>query len=136
MFPVRPALGALAMLFACACFADDTAANRHFAGKVKPLLDSRCVSCHGPDKVKGALRLDSRAATLKGGDNGPAVVPGKPDESLLLHAVMHTKPDLEMPPKEKLTTNDIAVLRRWIEDGAPWPVTATSDVASLQWKSG
>jgi hypothetical protein len=110
----------------------ETPAERHFIDKVKPLLDSRCVSCHGPDKIKGALRLDSRAATLKGGDNGPAVVPSKPNDSLLLHAVMHAKKDLEMPPKEKLTTNDIAVLRRWIEEGAPWPEIATNAQAIAQ----
>jgi len=100
-------------------------ADRHFSEKVWPLLESRCVSCHGPDKVKGSLRLDSREAILKAGDSGEAaVVPGKPAESLLLHAVMHSKKDLEMPPKEKLTTNDIAVLERWIRDGAPWPKAA------------
>jgi hypothetical protein len=129
MFPVRSFLFVLAFAGAFRALADD-AADRHFLDKVKPLLDSRCVSCHGPDKVKGALRLDSRAAVLKGGDNGPGIVPGKPSSSLLLQAVMHAKPDLEMPPKEKLTTNDIAVLRRWIEDGAPWPETATNMAAT------
>ncbi len=103
--------------------ADD--ADRHFSEKVWPLLESRCVSCHGPDKVKGNLRLDSREAILKAGESGDrAVVPGKPADSLLLHAVMHSKKDLEMPPKERLTTNDIAVLERWIRDGAPWPKAA------------
>ena len=88
-------------------------ADRLFSEKVWPLLESRCVSCHGPDKVKGSLRLDSREAVLKAGDSGQAaVVPGKPADSLLLHAVMHSKKELEMPPKEKLTTNDIAVLER------------------------
>jgi mono/diheme cytochrome c family protein len=99
--------------------------EQHFIERVKPLLESRCVSCHGAEKVKAGLRLDSREAMLKGGDNGPAVVPGKPGESLLLQAVMHSKKDLEMPPKEKLTTNDIAVLERWIRDGAPWPNSAS-----------
>ncbi|HYE31116.1 MAG TPA: c-type cytochrome domain-containing protein, partial [Methylomirabilota bacterium] len=98
-------------------------AERHFTDIVKPLLDSRCISCHGPDKVKGALRLDSREAILKGGDNGPSIVPGKPSESLLLKAVMHTAPDLEMPPKEKLTPKDIAAFEKWIQDGAPWVQT-------------
>jgi hypothetical protein len=135
MFPVRSLLCALALAGACCVRADD-ASDRHFHDKVKPLLDSRCISCHGPDKVKGALRLDSRAAALKGGDNGPAVIPGKPSESLLLQAVMHAKPDLEMPPKEKLTTNDIAVLRRWISDGAPWPIAPTNDIASVPLKPG
>jgi mono/diheme cytochrome c family protein len=135
MFPVRSLLCALALAGADGARAED-ASDRHFRDKVKPLLDSRCISCHGPDKVKGALRLDSLAAALKGGDNGPAVIPGKPSESLLLQAVMHAKPDLEMPPKEKLTTNDIAVLRRWIADGAPWPAAPTNETAAAQLKPG
>lgn len=109
---------ALGPLFARA----DAAGDRHFLDRVKPLLDSRCVSCHGADKVKGGLRLDSREGALKAGESGaPAVVPGNPAESLLLQAVLHSRPDLEMPPKDKLTTNDIAILERWIRDGAPWP---------------
>jgi mono/diheme cytochrome c family protein len=131
-----PSVALVAALAATVLSRAETPAERHFTDKVKPLLDSRCISCHGPDKVKGALRLDSRAATLKGGDNGPAVVPGKPNESLLLHAVMHAKKDLEMPPKEKLTTNDIAVLRRWIEEGAPWPEISTNAVATAQTTPG
>ena len=55
---------------------------QHFLTFVKPLLDSRCVSCHGPDKVKASLRLDSREALLRGGDSGPVVIPGKPADSL------------------------------------------------------
>jgi hypothetical protein len=98
-----------------------TESERLFLTKVKPLLDSRCVSCHGAEKVKAGLRLDSREASLKGGESGPAVVPGKPGESLLLTSVMHAKEDLKMPPKEKLTPQDIAVLERWITAGAPWP---------------
>ena len=110
--------------------------DQHFTDKVWPLLESLCVSCHGPDKVKGSLRLDSRDAILKAGESGErAVVPGKPADSLLLHAVMHSKKDLEMPPKEKLTTNDIAVLERWIRDGAPWP-QATALAATTQLAPG
>jgi hypothetical protein len=101
--------------------ANDEGALRHFTERVKPLLETRCVSCHGPDKVKGGLRLDSRAAALKGGESGPALIPGKPAESLIVQAVMHARPDLEMPPKDKLTKADIAVLERWIKEGAPWP---------------
>ena len=111
--------------------ANDDAGNRLFIEKVKPLLDARCVSCHGPDKVKGGLRLDSRAAALKGGENGPALVPGKPDQSLIVQAVLHAKPDLEMPPKDKLTKTDIAVLERWIKNGAPWPEVKVAEAAPL-----
>ena len=102
----------------------DDAADKHFTARVLPLLELRCISCHGPDKVKGGLRMDSREDLLTGGENGPAVVPGKPNDSLLLQVVTHSKKDLEMPPKEKLTTNDIALLEKWIADGAPWPKSA------------
>jgi hypothetical protein len=118
----------LSALFPLALHASDPA--QHFTDRVRPLLESRCISCHGPDKVKAGLRMDSRDALLKGGDSGPAIVPGKPSESLLLQAVLHTKKDLEMPPKEKLTATDIAVLERWISDGAPWPETSTTTTAA------
>ena len=93
----------------------------HFQSKVKPLLESRCISCHGTEKQKGSLRLDSREAAIKGGTAGPALVPGKPADSLIVKAVLHALPDIEMPPKEKLTPADIAVLEKWIKEGAPWP---------------
>lgn len=118
LMKTRALLALLAGMLTAHAGADEDA---HFLNKVRPLLDSRCISCHGTDKVKAGLRLDSRAAALKGGDSGPALVPGKPQESLLLQAVMHAKPDLEMPPKEKLTASDIAVLEQWIRAGAPWP---------------
>ena len=86
-------------------------ADRFFFDKVQPLLASRCATCHGPDKAEGGLRLDSREAALKGGDSGPALVPGKPDESLLLMAVKRTHEVLEMPPKEKLSGEGHR--RRW-----------------------
>jgi hypothetical protein len=119
---VRAASTVSALIFSAVIVrGDDGRAERHFVEKVKPLLELRCISCHGPDKVKGGLRLDSRAAALKGGESGPALVPGKPAESLIVQAVMHARPDLEMPPKDKLTRADIAVFERWIKDGAPWP---------------
>jgi Protein of unknown function (DUF1549)/Protein of unknown function (DUF1553)/Planctomycete cytochrome C len=129
----------LLLASACAGFvaraSDD--AERHFVEKVKPLLDLRCVNCHGPDKVKGGLRLDSREGVLKAGESGlPSVVPGKPAESLLLQAVMHSKKDLEMPPKDRLTSNDVAVLERWIRDGAPWPRAEFIAAAAPQVKPG
>jgi hypothetical protein len=105
----------------------DDPADRHFVDRVKPLLESRCISCHGPDKVKGGLRLDSREAALKGGESGPAINPGHPAESALLQAVLHQKKDKEMPPKEKVSPADIAALERWIRDGAPWPRIIASE---------
>ncbi|MHA3771287.1 DUF1553 domain-containing protein [Verrucomicrobiota bacterium sgz303538] len=94
----------------------------HFQQRVWPLLDRACVKCHGVEKQKGGLRLDSREAALKGGDTGPAVVPGKPQESLLLTLIRHADPERDrMPPKEKLHEAEIADVERWITEGAPWP---------------
>jgi mono/diheme cytochrome c family protein len=93
---------------------------RFFELKVRPLLVENCVKCHGPDKQKSGLRLDSRAAALAGGEQGAAVVPGKPDESLLVTAVRH-EDMLKMPPSKKLSAEQIADLTRWVNMGAPWP---------------
>ncbi len=100
---------------------DDPAAVEFFESKVRPLLVNRCQSCHGGGKAKGGLRLDSRATAMTGGDTGPAIVPGKPDESLIVEAIKYGD-DLQMPPKSKLPAEEIAVLTRWVEQGAPWPV--------------
>ncbi|HEY0981435.1 DUF1553 domain-containing protein [Schlesneria sp.] len=99
----------------------DPGAEQHFQTKVKPLLVGRCVSCHGPDKQLGGLRLDSFEAALKGGDTGPALVPGDPSKSLMLEAVQFVNSDLQMPPKAKLSDREIAIVERWIEQGAIWP---------------
>src|SRR4051794_32379245 len=119
---MKPVSIPLVLLFAAANgMCGDEPGVRHFIDRVKPLLESRCVSCHGPDKVKSGVRLVSGEAALTGGKSGLAPVPGNPSQTLLLQAVMHPKKDLEMPPKKKLTTNDIPVLEPWILDGAPWP---------------
>ena len=71
-----------------------------FETEIEPILQERCVECHGPEQQKGQFRLDRRASLLKGGDLGePAVIPGDPDGSFLLKAIAHTEPDYEMPPK-------------------------------------
>src|SRR5579883_169047 len=93
----------------------------HFNDRVLPLLQARCISCHGPDKQKGRLRLDSREALVKGGETGPALDLQTPESSLLLQAVRHARGDLMMPPKEQLTAEEIGALVRWIREGAPWP---------------
>ncbi|HKD35608.1 MAG TPA: DUF1549 domain-containing protein, partial [Pirellulales bacterium] len=97
-----------------------TPADVHFfETKIRPLLTENCHKCHGPEKQEENLRLDSRAAALSGGDRGPAIVPGKPDESLLIKAVRHLD-DLEMPPKKQLSHAQIADLVLWIKSGAAW----------------
>ena len=100
-----------------------------FEKKVRPVLAEHCYKCHSTQpeaKIKGELRLDNREATLKGGQSGPAVVPGKPDKSLLIKAIKHLDPDTAMPPKEdKLSDEIIANLEEWIKMGAPDPREAT-----------
>lgn len=122
----RPLLLLLAVLLpigpvALAMEASEAEAIRHFVDRVHPVLRQRCFNCHGPEEQKGALRLDSREAVLRGGDLGPSVIPGKPAESRLIQAIHHTTPDLEMPPKEKLSSAEIVAFERWIREGAPWP---------------
>ena len=92
---------------------------RFFESKVRPLLVENCLKCHGPDKQKGGLRVDAISTLLVGGESGPAVVPGKPDESLLIEAVNYES--FEMPPTGKLKDEQIAVLTEWVKLGAPWP---------------
>src|SRR3954447_6623058 len=114
----------------------DEARDRFFTDNVRPLLKLRCVSCHGPEKSEGGLRLDSLAASLKGGDSGPALVPGKPDTSLLVLAVKRTHKVLEMPPKDKLSSQDVATLEKWIRDGAPWPADLAKAESSAAKSAG
>jgi cytochrome c553 len=92
-------------------------ARDHFENAVRPLLLARCIGCHGPEKHKGGLRLDSRAGWATGGDSGTAIVPGKPDESLLIKAVRYRDKDLQMPPRKALTPHEVEVLVRWVRDG-------------------
>jgi hypothetical protein len=93
-----------------------------FEQKIRPLLIERCLGCHSHgEKTKGNLVLDSRAGWQTGGDSGAAIVPGKPDESLLIRAVRYSDPDLKMPPAGKLKDSEIALLERWVEMGAPDP---------------
>ena len=94
-----------------------------FEKDIRPLLANHCQKCHGAHMQKGGLRLDSRAAALAGGDTGPAVVPGKPDQSLLIDAVNYGEL-YQMPPTGKLAEADVSALRRWIEEGAAWPAEA------------
>jgi hypothetical protein len=99
----------------------DGAALEFFEKEVRPVLLTRCQGCHGQEKQKGGLRLDSRTSVLAGGDSGPAVVPGKPGESLLVEAINYGD-QVQMPPKSKLPAAEVAMLTRWVASGAPWPI--------------
>ncbi len=96
-----------------------------FEQRIRPLLADRCYACHSTraEKVKGDLLLDSRDGTLKGGADGPVLVPGDPGQSRLIAAVRWSDPDLKMPPKEKLSAAQIADLEAWVRRGAPDPRT-------------
>src|SRR5258708_12656335 len=116
------ARAAAVALTATAMFAADQNGAALFETKIRPLLAQQCLACHSASSnpVMGGLRLDSRDALLQGGSRGPAIVPGKPEQSLLLRAVRHTEGKLQMPPGGKLKDADIAVLAQWIQQGAPW----------------
>ncbi|HET6879616.1 MAG TPA: DUF1549 domain-containing protein, partial [Pirellulales bacterium] len=114
---------------------NDAAGVDLFEKKIRPVLVAECYQCHSAQaaaakKLKGGLSLDTRDAARKGGESGPAVVPGKPDESLLVKALKHE--DFEMPPKGKLPDAVIADFVKWIELGAPDPRTGPAAAAGRQ----
>lgn len=109
---------------------DSAAGLELFRAQIEPTLAKHCYGCHsaGATPLEGGLRLDHREGARRGGDSGPAVVPGKPADSLLLQALQHE--GLEMPPKQpKLPAATIAHFVRWIELGAPDPRDAPAEVA-------
>jgi mono/diheme cytochrome c family protein len=91
-----------------------------FESRVRPVLNARCIKCHGAQKQESGLRLDSGSTANKGGDRGPAIVPGDPDHSLLIQAARRTG-ELKMPPGETLRPDEVAGLVEWIRQGAHWP---------------
>ncbi len=103
--------------------ATSSAQEIDFQKDIAPILEDRCWHCHGDDEQEAGLRLDQRSGMLQGGDSGlAAVVPGNPQKSYLIEAVRHLDPDVEMPPDdEPLSSEEITLLERWIEQGAIWP---------------
>ncbi len=99
-----------------------------FEQKIRPVLVERCYKCHSAEseKIKGGLLLDTRDGLLKGGETGPALVPGDPEKSLLAQAIRYLDPNLQMPPKDKLKDDEIANVIAWIKMGAPDPRTGKS----------
>ncbi len=99
---------------------DRQAATEFFEKKIRPLLIRRCDECHSTRKAdeSGHFALDNRASLLAGGTRGPALVAGKPDESLLIKAVRYLDPKLQMPPDGKLAEAEIELLSKWVRDGA------------------
>ena len=114
----------LLLLLACAVAAQAEPPSAEqaefFEKKVRPLLVAKCFECHSDQNEESELRVDSLAELLSGGTRGPAIVPGKPAESLLVRAIGHGE-TLQMPPKKKLSAGEIVDLTKWIKDGAAWP---------------
>ena len=94
-----------------------------FETKIRPVLIEHCYECHSAEagKAKGGLRLDSKQGWLVGGDSGPAIIPGKPDESHVLLAINYSGDMSEMPPKSRLSSEVIHDFTQWIQDGAVDP---------------
>jgi len=115
----------------------DDAGVEFFEKKIRPLLVTHCSECHAADakKLGGGLLLDSRDGVRKGGESGAAIVPGKPDESLLIKAVRYNDDSVKMPPKGKLPAAAIADLEEWVKRGAPDPRDkSTPTKASDSWE--
>jgi hypothetical protein len=116
----------VALLLVCArrdaAGATDEAGAEFFESRVRPLLAQHCYGCHSAkaEKVKAGLRMDSREGLIKGGESGPAIVVGRPEQSRLIEAVRYSDPELQMPPRGRLSDEQVADLVRWVELGAPW----------------
>ncbi len=118
-----PLVGLLLLPVLCALLSPTITAadqDQFFTNKVHPILEARCFSCHGEKKQKGGLRLDSLSATLSGGDSGPAAIAGNANKSLLVQAIKRIG-DVQMPPKEPMPAEEIAVLEKWVASGLKWP---------------
>jgi hypothetical protein len=123
------------LFIAPVCHADSD--DDFFEARVRPLLVQYCQDCHGAKKQEGGLRLDSRDAWMRGGDRGEAIVAGEPNKSLLIQAVRHDDPDLQMPPDtQKLSEAEIADLETWVQRGASDPrresATPTSERMNIE----
>ena len=132
-----------AILCAAACTGGETLpppADKpvDFGRDVQPLLARSCYSCHGPTKQKSNFRLDRRLAAFKGGDFGQAIIPHKSAESPLIRYVAGLEDGMLMPPEgegKQLTAGEIGILRRWIDDGAAWPVGPDEETKPTDWWS-
>jgi cytochrome c553 len=102
-----------------------------FEKQVRPILAARCYECHGAEaeEPSGNLRVDSRLLLLEGGDTGPAIEPGNAKKSLLIDAINYGEL-YQMPPKSRLPADEIAILTKWVEQGAPWPAEEKPSVAA------
>ena len=113
----------------------DESADAQFENQIRPVLVETCFRCHGDSKISGMLRVDSREALLRGGESGAAIVPGKPDESLLIKAIQRHEDVSAMPPaKDKaLRPDQITAFANWISSGAIWPANTQKFEGHKHW---
>src|SRR5215475_1616385 len=130
----RPTMRIVPAAFAALVFVCNAPAAEgvDYTRDVKPILKKNCTTCHGGAKQRSGLRLDTARGALQGGNAGPAVVPGKSDTSRLIHAVTGTHNVVAMPPKGKprLSAAEIALLKRWIDDGAHAPANEVAETTA------
>jgi hypothetical protein len=107
-------------------------AEAHFEAKIRPVLVDTCFRCHGGNKVSHGLRVDSREALLKGGENGPAIVPGAPEKSLIIQVLRHAHETIKMPPGKRLPDDVIADFTAWVRQGAVWPKSAAGPIRPFE----
>jgi hypothetical protein len=107
----------------------------HFEAKIRPVLVGTCFRCHGDTKISAGLRIDSRETLLQGGDSGPAIVPGKPEESLLIRAIEREADVAAMPPDGEpvLRPDQVADFVTWVKGGAAWPATTAKFESAKHW---
>ena len=103
-----------------------------FESRVRPLLIEHCYECHSGTSTKGGLSLESRTGWQKGGDSGVAILPGKPDESLLIQAIRYADENMQMPPKGKLSAEAIGVFEEWVRRGAHDPRVGEEKLAGMK----
>ena len=104
-----------------------------FVKDVQPLFVAKCYSCHGPKKQESSFRLDHKASALRGGEIGRAIVSGKSAESPLIRYVAGLDPDIKMPPEgDRLSAEQVGILRAWIDQGVDWPESASLDLDSAK----
>ncbi len=127
MIVVLTAMRTLFLMAALAAYGQDSP-EAFFESKIRPVLAGNCYACHTAVQ-SGGLRLDSRADVLKGGKSGPAIVPGKPEESLLLQVARHAEGRPKMPPAGRLGDDEIRDLATWVRDGAVWPAKESVTVS-------
>ncbi|HWC00462.1 MAG TPA: DUF1549 domain-containing protein, partial [Bryobacteraceae bacterium] len=121
------------LILVCSSIAWSADPAEFFENRVRPVLSKNCFACHTTAHL-GNLEMVSGAALRKGGNSGPAIVPGDPDKSLLIQAVSHTHPRLKMPPNGQLSAEEIQDLRTWIKMGAVWPESAKAAPAGGEYR--